>query len=103
MSDLRVVDYGLGIPKPGCDTTPVVLIYMTTTRLFAAAPEYRYELALVEGWLIQCFDGEMLFTGKVYEDFTGISKMLVCNCDCLFSLWRGSGSFSLFECGDVGS
>jgi hypothetical protein len=66
MSDLRVVDYGLGIPKPGCDTTPVVLIYMTTTRLFAAAPEYRYELALVEGWLIQCFDGER-FRNQYYD------------------------------------
>ena len=50
----------------GCDTSAVLLIYLDKTRLFAAAPEYKYGLEVVEGWLIQCFDGDR-FRNEYYD------------------------------------
>lgn len=63
-STLPVEHYEV-MPK-GCDTSAVLLIYLDKTRLFAAAPEYKYGLEVVEGWLIQCFDGDR-FRNEYYD------------------------------------
>lgn len=50
----------------GCDTSTVLLIYLDKTRLFAAAPEWKYQIEVTEGWLIQCFDG-WRFVNQYYD------------------------------------
>lgn len=56
------------LSKTGCDTTPVFVIYIDSTQLYAQAPIFSYGLEVVPGWMISCFENSDLLSTRYFDE-----------------------------------